>query len=59
MKIFLLIVFMLAAYTGAFLWRKKISAEQNAFKTKMDLAGDKNHAQHLLQESLEKTGRPR
>jgi hypothetical protein len=56
MKIFLLIVLMLAAYAGALLWRKKISAEQNTFKTKMDLAGNQEQAQRLLQESLEKKG---
>jgi hypothetical protein len=57
MKIFLLIVLMLAAYAGALAWRKKISADHNAFKTKMDLAGDPEQAQRLLQESLDKRGR--
>jgi len=45
---------MLAAYAGALLWRKKISTEHGAFKTRMDLARDTEHAQRLLQESLKK-----
>ncbi len=57
MKIFLLILLMLAAYAGALLWRKKISKEHGKFKTKMDLAGDEDHARHLMQESLKKRGK--
>lgn len=57
MKIFFLIVLMLAAYAGALWWRKKISKDHAEFKARMDLAADPAHAKRLLQESLRKRGK--
>jgi hypothetical protein len=56
MKFVFFIGLMIAAYAGALWWRKKINREHQAFRTKMDLASDEQHARRLLQESLKKKG---
>jgi uncharacterized protein YxeA len=44
-----LIGLMLLAYGGVVWWRKRINSAHNAFQTKMDLAGDEDHARQQMQ----------
>ncbi|HQQ64196.1 MAG TPA: hypothetical protein PLF22_11575 [Pseudomonadales bacterium] len=44
-----LIGLMLLAYGGVVWWRKHINSAHNAFQTKMDLAGDEDHARQQMQ----------
>ena len=42
------------AFLGALWWRRRIERSHNAFRTRMDLASDEDHARQQLQKYYEK-----
>jgi hypothetical protein len=54
MSVWWLLGLMPAAFIGVFLLRQKINRSHSRFQTKMDLAGDEDHARQQLQAYYEK-----
>jgi hypothetical protein len=49
-----LVLLMPLAFAGTLWWRRRIESRHNAFRMKMDLAADEDHARQQLQKYYEK-----